>query len=341
VYFFTTRCHFPCTAALPPIVSEEDHMKRRLLTGILFLAMFSAIQAAPPVYNFSYTIQADIRKTIALVYKFRMFFKAVASADFTGNRSANGDMTFALKTIDKTSYRVRTHRKGEKLSAVTADYTFEKAISFYDRAIADFYRSATDYRNMIKDTDRRAFQIAPTTPDSLGWSRNANGANASFKQSIKYITEPNRGAYNDSFNVYELMIEMARLYNHSCFDEGGLDAAIKDPSRQWLGAPLNLTRNLNKITLEADFKSAEYLDFDQDKPFRLRYRVASVDKDVIMVIGEAKPNIDAGMGLKIREMRRTVRYRISDKTLLEDTLLLRALNSDNRGWYLSCALRIK
>lgn len=309
-----------------------------LRTSILCI-MLAVLPLSGARYRFDYDLISDIRKTYAVFYKFRLFYHASASAYFTAQSLGNGNQAFRFAGIPDSSWRIRTHRRGSKLSVVTAAYTFDQARAAYNRRIATFRAEAPFYAGMIEETDKRPFRILPTTGSSIRFNRNQDGSYNSYGYALQMVEPPGVKPYNDSFNVYKLLLESVKMLSHKALPGAGLSSLPADGT-SWQSPWINYGKNFSDISLLADHKGASHYKYAQPHSFLMRYRVTSRSGGTITVTGSAAPQVAIGMDMKIRTITRVLAWRQSDGMLLRDELSLKALNEDNLGWTIRASLRL-
>lgn len=308
----------------------EGIMKKVIL---LLLVLFMSITAYGKNlnYRFNYKIESDIRKRMYLLYKFKMYYKAQATAILQAKKMGASSYRFQVKKLLQPSYRIRTHRKGAKLSIVTAGMSFNQAKAQYPVALADFKNSAPYYWKMNKTIAKRPFKILPINLNSFSFLRSASGLNSNFCKNIKLVKPSGMKRYNDSFNIYKLMSKMLELHNYSILPGVGLKKMLSS-IHSWKSRKMNYTKDLNELSHLADFKSDKYVKFKQGKSFKLKFSLVSTKNGIATIFGVAKPRISVGMGLKIKKVIRKIRIRIKDEVLLQDYFYLDAKDGDNRGW---------
>ena len=310
---------------------------RWIVLPIMLLLPAFAVEAAN--YRFQYEVKGDSRKSI-LIKEFRMYYEAAASALFSGTKLADGSVAFALGAFDRTGYRVRTHRNGEKLSIVTAAKSLGEAKGPFASLESGFKRGVPYYGPMVRTVDARPFVIGATGPQSFTFQRSALGAFSGVAQSVPMVTPAGYGAYGDSFNIYPIMAEIMKFFGHNALPAGGLSAVIDGSARSWRTLPLNFTRNLNSFMYYADAKAQEYVTFAQSWPFSMQYKVAERTATTVTVFGSAWPNVEIASGIAIKSCLRSVKYRLSDRAMLEDVLILNARTSTGLGWVFSASLKM-
>lgn len=310
---------------------------KALVVFILGVCFTGALSAS--TYTVSYDVKGDTRRTIALVKPIRMYYHARATAIFDSTRVADGSMRFTLRDIPETGVRVRTHRNGEKLSIVTAAKNINQARAPFAQLEREFKTGVPFYGPMINTVDARPFLIGALSPQSFTFARSANGTHSAIACNVPMITPEGFGPYGDSFNVYPIMGEMLRMFNHDALPAGGLAAVVDGTATRWNSVNLNYTSILNQLLHFADHKAVEHLSFRQARAFQLQYSVESNTGGVITIVGSATPNVAIASGASIRSCRRVVRYRVSDGVLLEDTYTIDARPPNGVGWSFTATLR--
>jgi len=316
-------------------------MKRRYvkLIGGLVVSVFLAGALSAANYTVSYEVKGDTRKNY-LIKEIRMYYHAYADVLFDGVKAADGSMRFTLKDIAATGVRVRTHRNGEKISIVTMAKNISQAKAPFEQLERDFKTKVPFYGPMVKTVDARPFLIGQLGPQSFSFARSALGTHSDMLVKVPMITPEGYGAYDDDYDVYLIMGEVLRMYNHDALPAGGLAAAASGQTKTWSSARLDYTSILNRLLKYADHKAVEYLSFSQSDAFRLQYSVQSNAGDVLTIVGSAAPNVEIASGAKIRSCLRTVKYRVSDGLLLEDKYTVDARANNGVGWTFTANIRM-
>jgi len=304
---------------------------------ILGVCLTGTLSAAG--YTVSYDVKGDTRKNY-VVKEIRMYYHAYADAIFEGVRAVDGSMRFTLKDIPNTGIRVRTHRNGEKISIVTMAKNAAQAKAPFAQLENDFKSKVPFYGPMVKTTDARHFLIGAFGSQSFAFLRSALGAQSGVVCAVPMITADEYGPYDDSYNVYLVMGEVLRMYNHDALPAGGI-AAVTGGTTMWTSSHLNFTAILNQLLRYADHKAVEYLSFAQKKTFALQYGVQSNTGGVLTIVGRAAPNVEIASGANIRSIQRTAKYRVNDGTLLEDVFSMDARDSKGIGWSFNCTIKMQ
>jgi hypothetical protein len=315
------------------------HVLAKTLGGLaLSIFLTGALMAAE--YTVSYEVKSDSRKNV-IVKEIRMFYQAYADAIFDGVQAADGSMRFTLKDIPTTGVRVRTHRDGEKISIVTAAKNINQAKAPFEQLERDFKTKVPYYGPMVKVVDARPFLIGALSPQSFTFNRSALGTHTTVSCMVPMITPDGYGPYNDSFNVYPIMGEILRMYNHNALPSGGIAAVTSGQTKTWSSPKLNYTSILNQLLTYADHKSREYITFAQSWAFDMKYSVQENAGGVLTVVGKAAPNVEITSGVAIKTCTRTAKYRISDGVLLEDAYVIDARASNGVGWIFMSSIRMR
>ena len=258
-------------------------MKRKfLIIGLILISAISQLSAAR--YKFDYDLTSDIRKTIWVVYKFKLFYHASASAYFTSKMQSDKKQVFNFSGFPDTGYRIRTHRKGTKLSVVTAAYSFSKAKAAYARRIAMFRREAPYYARMNKTIARRPFKILPTNKYSMYFTRYSNGKYGNVGGNIKMVKPSNMSRYNDSFNIYKLMKKMIQMMGQP-IQNGNRSLTALSSGKQWRSPWMNFGSLVSRISYLADYKGKKYFKYRQKHSCVINYRVLSKRNGKITILG--------------------------------------------------------
>ena len=312
-------------------------MKRLTIFSIILLLSGGAGLSAAR-YKLDYNLISDIRKTYALLYKFRLYYHASASAYFNSWKSGSTQQ-FRFAGIPDSGYRIRTHRRGAKLSVVTAAYSFSRARAAYGRRIAAFRRETPFYSRMIKTIAKRPFRILPTSSNSLRFSRYADGKYGGFGFNLKMIKPANMPRYNDSFNIYRLMLKMVEMMGQKAYPGRAL-ASLPATGKSWKSPWINYGRLISRISYLADFKGKKYFKYHQRHSFLMSYKVLSRRNGRITILGTGRPNISIGMSMNIRLITRKIVVRSRDGMVISERFRMLARNSDNLGWTFKANLRL-
>lgn len=294
-------------------------------------------------YRFSYRMNSDVRLSLAFIQAFRMFFEAQAGILLDSKPTSDG-LQFNYRWINGTGWRIRTHRRGSKVSIVTADYSFDKAKKSYQRLLNYFKKTAPFYAKLVAGDSRsdkiayRPFKIVSSGPNTLSFTRNKSGGIKTGKFNL-YMTKPaDMPKYNDSFNIYRILHAMLEFYSHDALN-GKSSSQLTTSAAAWYSKPLNYTALLNKIQKLADYKSKKYFSFNQKSSFRLRYKVVKRDAGKITVIGVAFPDTPVWKGrFKIEKVYRKITVKSGSLEPLEDTVYFDA-KSGGQGWQFRATLK--
>jgi len=314
-------------------------MKKRLciIPAALFFLSTSGLNATK--YKFDYDLISDIRKTYVLFLKFRLYYHASASAYFTSWKCSDGVQKFRFAGLPESGYRIRTHRRGSKLSVVTAAYSFANAKAAYSKRIASFRSETPFYSRMIKTIAKRPFKILPTSSRSILFNRYPDGNYGDYGFNLKMIKPANMKRYNDSFNIYRLLLEMVKMMSHKALPGPNI-RSLPEIGSSWKSPQLNFGKAIARISYLADHKGKKYFKYRQKRSFRMTYRVLSRRNGRIIIDGTGSPRVSIGVSMKIQRINRKIVIRQRDGMLISERFQMSAKNQDNLGWIFRSRLQL-
>lgn len=322
----------------------QNKRKPYLLPAVLFflLVLAAPFQASAGKYSFSYKMSSDVRLNLLFVNAFRMYFEAQAGVIFNSTADSNG-LQFKYSWINGTGWRIRTHRRGSKVSIVTADYSFDRAKSRFLPLFNHFKQVAPFYADLVNRADEkdkiayRPFKIVTSGPLTMAFKRSKNGRITPGSFNLKMQKPADMSVYNDSFNVYRILHAMLDFYGHDALN--GQQPSTLQTGTSWESIALDYTTLLNRIQGLADFKSKKHFSFRQSSPFKLRYRVVSRTADRISIIGLALPGTPVWKGrFKIDQVYRKIILNSNTLEPVEDTVYFDA-KSGTQGWEFTASLK--
>lgn len=312
----------------------------RIILVILCLAS-AVILKGELTYNFTYTLQGHTSGKLLLFIPYRVFYESSAAVNFTARKRADAGFEFYFKGIETTGHMMRTSGfSGKTLVVLTANYDVDNAALLGERKKADFDKIAPYYAKFIQRKKQFLFKILPTDHDSIRFTRTPEGIQQNFSMNLmvrfKYYPEK----LNICFNIYKILVEMLKIYNHSFLPDKNTDPSLLTPFEVWHGPPLDFSPHINKIGRLAARIIKQYVSFKQEKKFRLKYKVSYITDQYIEICGEAHPDIKIWHDFKIKDFIRLIRVRLIDRVTVEDSIHVELRNTRGRGLYAKSTLKL-
>lgn len=291
-------------------------------------------------YNFSYQSRGSTHGKILLIIPFRVYYESFASVNFSSEKSNDGCFNFYFSDISESGYMMRTSGfLGKILVALTADYDLKKGLKFALRKLKHFHEPY--YSKFIKRKKPFLLRIYSTKKNSMGFRRNIGGIHSHFLFDFKVRFQYHPEILNIDFNIYEILLEMLKVYNHSFLPGNKIETLIEQPQQEWKSPPLNYSSYINRVVVLAARIMKKLKPFKQTAPFRIHYRVSNLTPSMIEVTGMSKPGVPIWGTYLIKEVIRKVRIRLKDRILLEDTFTLTIENPRGNGLQARTSLQLK
>lgn len=291
-------------------------------------------------YNFSYQFRGSTHGKILLIIPFRVYYESFASVNFSSEKNANGGFDFYFSDISESGYMMRTSGfLGKTLVVLTADYDLKKGLKFAFHKLKHFYEPY--YSKFIKRKKPFLFRIYSTKKNSMGFRRNSRGIHSHFFIDFNVRFQHHPEILNIDFNIYKILLEMLKVYNHSFLPGKKIETLIKRPRQEWKSSLLNYSSNINRVVVLAARIMKKLKPLKQTAPFRIHYRVSNLTPSIIEVTGISKPGVPIWGRHLIKEVTRKIRIRLKDRILLEDTFTLTIENPQGNGLQARTSLQLK
>ncbi len=292
-----------------------------ILTIILFSWITGSLFAVER-YRLNFFFSGQARGTILIFFRFRFYYEAAAGLEMSAVPCEDGGLQFRLEKIDSPAYVLRTLGfTGKGLVMVTAFTDYGAVRRFTDERIGDWQEGQPDFSRYIKKIKRLPFTIENIRPRSMCFLRSRDGLirDAANDLQLRYKHHPQEiGIY---FRVYDLMTETLGFYNHSVWP----DFFLKSPSvlpDKWISTPLDLSNQLNRAGAQTEKIVASAVQFEQEEPFVMVYRVVFQDENVLEILGENRESPRIWKKFRVDGFRRRLRVRKKDLLPLRDELNL-------------------
>lgn len=281
-------------------------------------------------YNLSYSLKGATHGHILLIIPFRVYYESFASMNLNANKSPDGSFEFFFSDIPVTGYMMRTSGfLGKTLVILAAHYDLGKALALARRKLRNF--DIPYYSRFIKRRKPFLFKIYSRDKDSFRFTRYYGGIHAHFNLDflVRYKYHPE--ILNIDFNIYKILCEMSKAYNHSFLPKSGLKQLLIDPNHQWKSPPLDFSGNINAVVRTAARIMRRIKRFNQERSFILTYRMTSLTEDFIEIKGSDRPDVKIWGKYGITRFTRNVKLRRKDGIVVHDSLFIEIENPDKRG----------
>ena len=302
-----------------------------------FLLGGSSLTAAK--YKFDYDLISDIRKTYVLLYKFRLYYHAHASAYFRSWKNGSGrHFRFAGIAGQRLQdphpqKRLKTLRRGPRRTASRG----QKPLIPDGSPLSAEKPPSTPEE--LKTIARRPFRILPTSGRSISFTRFADGSYGKFGFQLRMVKPADMKRYSDSFNIYKLMVKMIEMMGQKAYPDSG-NTSLPATGKTWKSRWINYGSLIHRMSILADHKGKKYFKYSQKHAFRMTYRVTARKNGRIHILGTARPYVGIGMSMKIKRITRNIVIRSSNGQVISDRFQMSAKNSDNLGWTFRGRLRL-
>lgn len=290
-------------------------------------------------YRFEYTVEGTTSGVFLLFFRYRFFFFANASVLLNAGKIDEKTMLFNFADIDKTGYVIRTWGySGKTLITGAADYDLKKAGEILDKGFSIFEEKIPDFSRINVHQEVFPFKILSRGKNVMSFKREINGVhrNCSINMELKKIKPDTK--YNFYFNIYPIIAEMLKIYNHPFFPGNWKEISQLKPGREWQSPLLDLSDNINRIGSLAVDIIKKHVTFKQTRPFRMTYCVVSRTPDKLTIQGKAVPQVKIWNGYKLVQVTRLVVLRLPGGIVLEDKLHTKISKRKGKCGDVSCAL---
>jgi len=312
----------------------------RILTASLIILALAGYLPAELTYNFQYTFQGHTSGSLLLVIHYRVYYESFASVDFTAQPAENGRYRFFFKDIERTGYMMRTSGfTGRAFVVLASDYDLVKASLVGQEKLRDFERQAPEYDRLVRKKKVFQFRIFSRDKESMQFTREPNGVHRDVSENfiVRFRYYPER--LNICFNIYQILLETAKIYNHPFLPEHGSISRLK-PRERWQSQPLDYSSHLNRIGGLAAKIVAEYVTFKQQEAFRIDYRVAEMNGHYAVIVGQAQPQVKVWRDFLLNDFTRTVKVRLADGVTLQDAITAHIKDKKGKGLQFKTMLKL-
>jgi hypothetical protein len=292
-------------------------------------------------YRFEYTFQGKTTGVILFFFRYRMFIYTTASVLLSAKKTDEKTLQFNFVDIDKTGYLIRTWGfSGKALFTGAADYDVKKTQKILDKDFLIFKEKATDFSRIIKRRKVFPYRILSRGKNVITFKRDNTGIHRDCSLDMQLQSIKHEKEYDFWFQIYPVLLEMLKIYNHPFFPGDWQEISQLEPDREWQSPVLDYSENLNRIGERTTEAVGKLVKFRQRKPFQLTYRVVSRTPGMLTIHGEAVPQVKIWDGYKITQVNRIIEIRLPDGVVLKDQFHVEIRKKKGRGGFGHCALTL-
>ena len=292
-------------------------------------------------YRFEYTMQGHTTGLILFLFRYRFFFHASASVLLSAQKIDQKTTQFNFHGIDKTGYLLCTRGfNGKRVFIGAADYSPLSDQQILDTGMQKFEKAAPEYYRFINDQKAFSFKILSFGEKTLGFKRDISGIHKDCSNDMKLDSESAVYHPNFYFKIYSILMDMIKVYNHSCLPGGMPKISELKPGITWESTELDFTGDINRIGSQAAKAVEDMVKFKQKLPFKLKYRVVSNTSQKITISGEARPAVEIFGSYKIDHVTRFIELQLPDGIVLLDKCRVEIWKTKGKGGFVEVSLSL-
>ncbi len=294
-----------------------------------------------PTYKFDYIFQGKTSGTILLLFRYRFFLYASASAIFRVEKITRETTRFTFVDIDKPGILTRTFGfSGKGLITGAVAYNSEETRELLANDMVIIREKAADFSRLIKRREVYPYKLLSGEPGGITFLRTEKGIHreGSLNLTVQPISDKNSDHFN--FKLYEILMEMLKIYNHPFFPENVKTWTDQGPDNEWYSPPLDFSDSMNNIGCLATAAIKKLITFKQIETFKLTYRVISRTPGKLTIEGKAEPCTKIWNSYEILQVCRTTELRLPDGLLLQDKFFIDIKNPKGKGGQVHCSLTL-
>lgn len=301
--------------------------KRAGVILILFLIFrLSSLLLGEERYRLNLTFSGQARGTILVFFRFRFCYEAFAALELSAVPSERGGLEFRLEKLLSPAYVLRTLGFSGKGLALAAAFDDPEILESFGRErIERWKKEKPEFSRFLRRTVQLPHAVENVQPSSLGFRRSTDGriseaASRLQLRRVHHSREP--GIY---FHIYDLLSETLGLCNHGVWPDSRLEPPSELP-RSWISAPVDLSAPLNRAGGQTEKIVSSAVEFQQEAPFVMAYRIVFEDDAQLEILGENRRAPKIWKRFRIDGFRRRIRVRKIDLLPLRDELELEIQN---------------
>ena len=308
---------------------------------LLIVLVASACADMDDPYRFTCELEGFARGRVLLIFPYRAFYRSRVSAVFRAVPLPDGRKKFRLEKVDDTGIMARTTGfSGRTLVILSADREGERGIAKGRIFWKELREKVPYFPRFIERVKDFQFRFFSSPAGSIVFSRSSGGVHylEYANPDVRYRHHPEELRIN--FNLYRIMGEMVRLYNHDFrpplntwdFTSGRLIPGL------WLSDSLDFSASINAIASLASRFVASLRDFRQESRFRLIYSPMPEGAGKIRIHGRSYPDVRIWGSFRIKRLERRIVLEMRSGRLLTDDLEARISKGKGGGMTVTAKL---
>ncbi len=315
-------------------------MKRSLFT--IFI-LFLNISLSPEIklkYRFSYHIEGNAKGRILLIFPYRVYYSSKASAIFSASPVRNG-LIFKLSSINETGFMMRTLGfSGRSFAILTAGNDLKKSKIFADNISNQLDLIIPEYSRFIKKKYWNNYYFN-RIKERIKFFRSDSGVNNNVFYDLWLKKSPHKNKISISFNIYRILGEIIKIYNHPFLPENvGIDQITRGEQLSWTSEGIDYSRILNKSARFAAGIFKLISPLKQERPFKVNY-TAKENNSTISIVGKSYPDVSIWNSFLIKKFSRSVKISVKDGIILSDIIEVIVKNGSGKGGTFKSTLELQ
>jgi len=319
--------------------------KIRLIAIICLLLLFlnlgfgSDQNAKPMKYRYFFTLVGDAKGRILLFFPYRIYYEALADIELIATKRNNSAYEFTLSTV-KEAYVARTlDFGGKKMVLMNADYDYKKNMDFAHNKMNYLKNNLPYYSKYIKSGDVYPYEITNRDKYAVKFIRDINGIQKDVWADLKLVRQFNNPKFETYFHVDKIMAESIKSFNHPTFPKHQPEELKNYMNKEWQSIQLDYSVMMNEISRLISTFTEKHVKFEQENPFRLKFRVVYSNPWTIHIVGDIYPNMKIWSDWKIKKVVRSIKISALDFHVLEDEFTAEIRNKKGNGGLLRMLLK--
>ncbi len=317
-------------------------IKTKIILTIPFIfLLFSGLYSTKNnIYELSFKMSGSAKGHILLIFPYRVFYSSDASLLFKCHKNDRGT-TFELFDVPRTGRLIRTlGLTGRSLGVFTADNNVKNGENLYKNIIANFKTIAPKYSKYIKRTYWNNYYFNKINK-RITFVRTNQGITKDLKYDFWLKKSPAKKKLKASFNIYLILGEIIKAYNHSFLPPDRKLSDIVGSETSWMSEDIDFSETLRKATLHAAAIFKRIKPIKQKHPFRVTYNASTNRKGTVIIKGETNPEVFVWGSFKITYFSRVVKIRIKDQKLISDSMKIDIFNKSGKGGSFYASILLK
>ena len=303
---------------------------KRLICFFIIIG-FTGLSGVELSYNITYLVQGEVRGAFLMFIPYRVCFEVSGSVDFKAWKNRFNQYEFTFDRVNKPGYLFRSLGfRARHFVIVAAYHEMDELLVFLVDKLNGLKNRNPAYSEQMQRTRKLLIKIPAKQANGIRFRRDQFGKHDHFCFNLELRPTFNQPRAKIDFNVYRIMIEFLKTFNHSYLPKNVSNFNINH-RYEWKSQWLDFSENINKAAWSVATFIKRFITFKQKHPFRLSYRLNGLDDALIEICGEAHPEVKVWGGYKLKDFYRKVRIRKSDHVLIEDSVYLVIRNQKGRG----------